>query len=143
MNDFKGTRGPWRWQYNPKRKELVLQGGSAAYGYTVMEFCRVGMNGAGVTLSHEEDGVDLLHKFHERADWIAPIKGREHHSHWMQAVNHPDLKLMESSPDLLEALQRIMSIFHCPTIDSTSEEYREWYEAKEIANAALSKALGQ
>ena len=63
--------------------------------------------------------------------------------HGMDEEDEANVNLIAAAPELLEALQRIMSIFHCPTIDSTSEEYREWYEATDIANAALAKALDQ
>lgn len=52
-------------------------------------------------------------------------------------------QLIAAAPELLEALLRVMSVFHCPTIDSTSEEYREWYEITDDARAAIKKALGE
>jgi hypothetical protein len=45
------------------------------------------------------DGMNLLHKLHERRDWIAPFPGREHHAKWCQGVRHPDLTLIEAAPD--------------------------------------------
>lgn len=86
------TPGPWRWEVSAHSKRLQLVGGlRPQYDLTVMGFARWGMSGATIKLRDlARDGLDLLHKLHERADWIAPIPGREHHANWCSTVMHPD-----------------------------------------------------
>ena len=100
------TEGPWRWEYNAEYRSVHLVGGRPTYDLTVMDFTRWGMTGAGIRLRElSERGMNLMHKLHERPDWIAPFPGRAHHKHWCAAVIHPDMCLIESAPDLLEALE--------------------------------------
>lgn len=53
------------------------------------------------------DGMNIMHKLHERPDWIAPFPGREHHKSWLQNVVHPDARLIAAAPDLLEVLKTV------------------------------------
>ena len=104
----KHTPGPWRWEFNEKHRQLTLVGGRPEFDLTIMEFCRWGMWGAGVSMrdtSPDADGFNLMHKVHERPDWVAAFPGREHHKDWCAAINQPDMRLMQAAPDLLEALE--------------------------------------
>lgn len=51
--------------------------------------------------------------------------------------------LIAAAPELLEALQRAMSIIQCSTSDTTGEEYREYYEVRTMAFEAIAKALNK
>ncbi|WP_343718793.1 hypothetical protein [Achromobacter dolens] len=100
------TPGPWRWEFNAEHRSVNLVGGRPQYDLTVMDFTRWGMAGAGIRLRElDPRGMDLLHKLHERPDWVAAFPGREHHKHWRAAVIHPDMRLIEAAPDLLAALE--------------------------------------
>lgn len=100
------TPGPWRWEFNEQHRSVHLVGGKPMYDLTIMDFSRWGMNGAGINLRDTaHDGLNLMHKLHERRDWIAPFPGRAHHAHWCAGVTHPDMKLIAAAPDLLDALQ--------------------------------------
>lgn len=102
------TPGPWRWEFNEKHRQLTLVGGRPKYDLTIMEFCRWGMWGAGVSMrdtAPEAEGFNLMHKVHERPDWVVPFPGRAHHKDWCAAIDHPDMRLMQAAPDLLEALE--------------------------------------
>lgn len=104
----KYTKGPWRWEFNKEYKNLHLVGGQKRFDLTIMDFERWGMRGATMRLRDpEHNGMQLLHRVHERADWITPEPGREHHKNWHQLLTHPDALLMEASPELYEALKRL------------------------------------
>ena len=109
----KHTPGPWRWEFNGKHRQLMLLGGRPKFDLTIMEFCRWGMWGAGVSMRDtvpEADGLNLMYKVHERPDWIKSFKGRDHHKDWCAAVDQPDMLLMQAAPDLLEALEELLAV---------------------------------
>lgn len=133
MNEH--TPGPWRWEFNEKHRQLTLVGGRPKYDLTIMEFCRWGMWGAGVSMRDtvpEADGFQLMYKVHERPDWIVPFPGRAHHKDWCAAIAHPDMLLMQAAPDLLEALEGLLVI----APDDTPEAYNYVSNAR----AAIFKA---
>lgn len=100
------TPGPWRWEFNGEHRNVHLVGGKPSFDLTIIDFCRWGMCGATMLLRDTaHDGMNLMHKLHERPDWIAPHPGREHHKSWFQRVTHPDAKFMEvSNPKTVLAL---------------------------------------
>lgn len=104
------TPGPWRWEISMQSKRLHLVGGlRPQYDLTIIDFDRWGMSNATMSLRDTaHDGMNIMHKLHERPDWIAPFKGREHHAKWCQGVVHPDARLIEAAPDLLEAAQEAL-----------------------------------
>lgn len=53
------------------------------------------------------DGMNIMHKLHERQDWFAPFPGRSHHSSWCADVIHPDMRLIAAAPDLLELVEEV------------------------------------
>lgn len=101
------TPGPWRWEVSAHGKRLQLVGGlRPQYDLTVMGFTRWGMSGATIKLRDlARDGLDLLYRLHERADWIAPIPGREHHANWCSTVTHPDAAFIaKCNPENIAAI---------------------------------------
>lgn len=100
------TEGPWRWEFNASHRRIHLVGGRPRFDLSVMDFARWGMGGATMLLRDtSEAGMNIMHRVHERPDWIAPERGREHHKSWHQLLTHPDARLIESSPMLLAALE--------------------------------------
>jgi len=92
-------------------KCLHLVGGKPQFDLTIIEPTRWGMNRATLFIRDtEHDGMNLLHKLHERPDWWGPFKGRNHHASWCAAVTHPDMRLIESAPALLAALKAALPV---------------------------------
>jgi len=134
----KHTPGPWRWEFNHKHKSLHLVGGVPTYDLTIMEPIRWGMNGG--TLQFRDtahDGVNIMHKLHDRADWTEPFENREHHVKWCANIVHPDARLMAAAPDLLEALKLCAAVCSGATLSKS-----QLVRALEHAQAALKKATG-
>lgn len=110
MSESKHTPGPWRWEINLASKSLHLVGGAPKFDLTVMDFKRWGMGGSTARLRDlSEDGMNIMHKVHERPDWIAPFEGREHHADWCADITHPDMVLIASAPDLAAEVERLKS----------------------------------
>lgn len=130
------TKGPWRWEYNPRHKSVQLCGGSPKYDKTVMDFVRVGMSGAGPRFIDNSEGFNLLGRLVDRVkDWCRPEKGREHHADWFQEVVHPDAVLIAAAPELLHALEELVDCYD--DIGGPDGTY-----ARITAQAALAKAKG-
>lgn len=92
------TDGPWRWEFSAENKVLHLVGGCPKFDLSIMDFVRWGMGGAGVRLRDlSPDSMNLMHKLHDRPDWIAPFPGREHHKHWCANVVHPDMRMIAAA----------------------------------------------
>lgn len=99
------TPGPWRWELNLNSRQLELCGGGG-YDVTILDPVRWGMHGATVRFRDTDISGNLLHAPHEVTSWHAPLKGREHHAHWLQDVTHPDARLIACAPELLVALEK-------------------------------------
>lgn len=141
----KHTPGPWRWEFNEKHRQLTLVGGRPKYDLTIMEFCRWGMWGAGVSVRDtlpEAEGFNLMHKVHERPDWIVPFPGRAHHKEWCAAVAHPDMRLMQSAPDLLEALDGMLEVYGSEHDADGLPKHEVELNLIAFARAARAKARG-
>lgn len=135
------TPGPWRWEVNMKSKKLHLVGGKPMFDLTIIEPTRWGMGGATLLIRDvAHDGMNIMHKLHERDDWWHAFPGRDHHADWCAAVKHPDMQLIEAAPDLLAALQALR-------LSREQDKYRSWekgvpmfQEAEAMADAAIAKA---
>lgn len=138
------TPGPWRFEFNAEHRSLHLVGGKPRYDLTIMNFCRWGMDGATIRLRDTaHDGMNVMHKLHEREDWIAPQPGREHHKSWHQLVTHPDIRLIEAAPDLLQALQMAMPALEALRKQHPRHAGDDSIDVVGIARAAIAKATGE
>lgn len=134
------TPGPWRWELNETTRFVHLVGGKPQWDLTIIEPVRWGMNGGTLQIRDTaHDGMNIMHKLHERRDWITPFPGREHHASWLQGVTHPDMRLIEAAPDLLVGLQGMFEL-HEPEGRFQPSHYKQ---PLGVARAALLKATGQ
>ena len=87
-------------------KTIHLVGGVPKFDLTVMDFERWGTHGAAPRLRQVlHDGMNIM----DRCEIYArPGAGREHHKSWFQDVDHPDMRLMATAPELLVALVDIV-----------------------------------
>lgn len=134
MEQVKHTPGPWRWEFNAKHKTIHLVGGVPQFDLTIIEPTRWGMQRASLMIRDTAfDGMNLMHKLHERADWIAPFPGRAHHADWCADVVHPDMRLIAAAPELLDVAQSILA-----------DEMVQYLPAEyvEKVRAAIAKATG-
>ena len=132
------TPGPWRWEFNRKHKSVALVGGMPQFDLTVMDFERWGMSGAVPRMRDTAaDGMNIMHKVCDRADWIEALPGREHHANWCAGLTQPDLRLIAAAPDMLAALRR--AVLALAFAAETSPAMRDDYEA---VSAAIARATG-
>lgn len=104
MTDTTHTPGPWRWELNESTKTINLVGGRPMFDLTILRPTRWGMNSGTLEIRDtSHDGMNIMHKLHERRDWIAPHAGRAHHARWCANVIHPDMRLIAAAPELLAA----------------------------------------
>lgn len=129
------TPGPWRWEFNAEHKSVDLVGGKPMFDLTVMDFARWGMGGAVPRFRDTaEDGFNLMDRLCDKPEWIAPEPGREHHKRWHQLVIHPDARLMQAAPDLLDALKLCANINPFGSVENAA--------ARDAAREAIAKATG-
>ena len=140
------TPGPWRFEFNAEHRSVHLVGGRPQYDLTIMDFCRWGMGGATMLLRDTaHDGMNIMHKLHERPDWIAPEPGREHHKSWFQLLTHPDIRLIEAAPDLLAALKACHLELHYCAQQLNGEGWQTGSSVKNalvIGSESIAKAEG-
>ncbi|HEX5362379.1 MAG TPA: hypothetical protein VFW49_15035 [Fluviicoccus sp.] len=99
------TPGPWRWEFNEKHKTVSIVGGVPKFDLTVMDFERWGMGGAVPRFRDTaHDGMNVMHRLCDRPDWIAPVKGREHHASWFANVIHPDARRIVACVNACEGI---------------------------------------
>jgi hypothetical protein len=102
-----------------------------------MDFARWGMNGARPRVLDFSDMMLLR----EAEDFRVPIPGHEHHAHWLQGINHPDMNLIAAAPELLEALKEIR--IDIETLGNLYDIPSSEFSALSMLDAAIAKAEGQ
>lgn len=129
------TPGPWRWEVNPKHKQVELCGGKPRFDTTVMEFVRWGMNSAQPRFNASI--LDTPHCVMKNAiEFALAAPGREHHTDWFRLIDHPDANLIAAAPDLLAALDEILN-YDGGADSALQDEY-----VMERARAAIEAAKG-
>lgn len=123
-----------------KSKTLHLVGGKPMFDLTIIEPTRWGMGGATLLIRDTaHDGMNIMHKLHERDDWWQAFPFRGHHVDWCAAVKHPDMQLIEAAPDMLAALRKAVVLLAGASVHAPELEPHETYEA---VSAAIDKATG-
>lgn len=137
------TPGPWRWEINEQCKQVHLVGGRPRYDLTILEPIRWGMSNATFQIRDTAfDGMNLMHKLHERRDWIVPFPGRDHHKHWCANVAHPDMRLIAAAPEQhaeLLACKQFLEDMHTHPAEWVVTESQKRHAA---VCAAIAKATG-
>jgi hypothetical protein len=137
------TPGPWRWEINEQSKRLHLVGGKPQFDLTIILPTRWGTGSATLLVRDTaHDGMSLMHKLHQRRDWISPLPGRKHHADWCAGVDHPDMRLIEAAPVMLEALRKAAvtlagACVHFPGLKADAA-YAEVASAIEVATMSAS-----
>ena len=139
----KHTSGPWRWEVNRKSKVINLVGGHPQFDKTVMDFERWGMGGASPRFALQFGDAHIMTRLCDNPEWIKPLSGRSHHADWCAGVAHPDAKLIEAAPELLEALESSVAFAEqwlCAYHGSMIADARD--AMLEKARFAITKAKG-
>lgn len=95
------TPAPWRWELNEKSKHVELVGGIPKYDLTVMSFVRYGMGSAAPEFRDSNCIMKRCEAFGKE------VEGRKHHADWFKSISHPDAKLMQSAPEMIDCLLKI------------------------------------
>ncbi|MEO6326682.1 MAG: hypothetical protein ABIT01_21090 [Thermoanaerobaculia bacterium] len=142
--DAEATAGPWRWELNLKSRNVRLCGGRPRFDLTVMDFERYGFHGAAPRFL-ERMASSTMMLLHRCERWAKVVVGREHHSDWFQAIDHPDANFMAEArlalPCLIAALEESeaeKALMRKHT-DRLEVEAIERYEADELVR--LAKAV--
>jgi len=122
------TPGPWQW---------FTHSGGAPYLATpdrgrlyVMSFARLGMQGATVRFSRWDgmrDGVKRLRMGGIMEDGLLLADGSL----------HPDARLIEAAPDLLDVAQRFLEHLQCGAVETHPDD-----DISDAVRAAIAKATG-
>jgi hypothetical protein len=140
------TAGPWRWELNEQHKLVHLVGGKPQFDLTILEPIRWGMGRAGLMIRDTaHDGMNIMHKLHERRDWIAPFPGRSHHANWCADVTHPDMRLIAAAPDqhaVCLELDRLMLVIESAVRHSDPRNHAAVMALILANKAAIAKATG-
>ena len=95
------TAGPWQFKINKSTKQIQLCGWNHMI---VMDFVRWGMHSAQPRVLTRNNLLEPIISCAE------PEIGQEHHSSGHQIAKHPDIQLMESAPELLGSVDRLLAI---------------------------------
>lgn len=120
------TPGPWVWRANTAGQAVHLFG---PRGVVVMAFQRWGMRGATPAF---RDAQNLLSK---AVEWA--VRPQAHNPWNVTDIDHPDARLIAAAPELLAALEGVISEIGAEWDDSWSAAVYE------EAVAAVAKARGE
>ncbi|HEY1066994.1 MAG TPA: hypothetical protein VGE52_12815 [Pirellulales bacterium] len=125
------TASPWRWEVNLASKRIQLCGGRPRFDLTLMDFVRWGMGSAAPRFREDVDHMNLLHRFDR---WAVVDPARPHHADWHRLLDHPDARLIEKAPELLEAGEIALAVMEANGLGITG--------AANTLREVISKAKG-
>ena len=130
MKEFKGTKGPWKWNGEDYRGDC---------GWQIL----VGAKGEGILIGEAPEGIYHGLKAHNDVDSELCMTGLSSVEDGAPSVHvrYHNAQLIKASPDLLSALQHLVEVYD-------SEDGKQWTtksrrEALANARAAIDKALGE
>jgi len=103
--EFKGTPGPWRWEFNEKSQKISLCGGIPEYLLTVMDFEQQVLQGA--TPRFNKNVKNWFMKMEPAQFFFEPKIILDHPSQLLITIKHPDAHLISDAPDLLKQLYNL------------------------------------
>lgn len=133
MTKLFSTEGPWRFELNAKHKDVNLVGGRPKFDLTIMDLTRWGMQSA--NLRFRRTMAPGLQVMDDATRYAQPLRGREHHKDWFQVLNHPDARLIEAAPTMIQALIRAAHV-----MAEASNQSPEFVSARADVVAAIKLA---
>ena len=131
----KFTEGPWKWVVNKKHKIVHLEGRS----HEIMRFERYGMQSAQPTFLTDDKRFQCI----KAVDLACDIKGREHHASWHQGIDHPDARLIESAPNMYEALEMVVRAEYLIIPENVSPDHEGEMQALSNMMRSIKSALAK
>lgn len=141
----KHTPGPWRWFGDPKHGGIYLATTHSGRRY-VMDFKRHRMQAAQPRFQVNGRMVPAseLCTFEVANNDVVGYKAARAnpsvYRYDIDGIDHPDARLMEEAPNLLEALEDLVAVQNGPPLVRYETQ---WAEAMAKAEAAIAKAKGE